>query len=111
MSHLSTARKLGMLARFATKRAERNRAVGAALQAARITGEHFGRVLHLLWLEVTGFVFLAIGAIAGIAIYKEYIHYRAGQIGMSRVILAAVIATMFAWFGVSSFWRVRRKRR
>jgi hypothetical protein len=54
---------------------------------------------------------LAISAIAAIAIYHEYLHYRAGQIGLSRVILAAVIALMFGWFGVTSFWRVRRKRR
>jgi hypothetical protein len=111
MAQLSNARKLGILARIATQRAERNRTIGAALKAVRITGGHFGHVLSLLWLEVTGFVFLAIGVIAGSACYREYVHYRSGQIGMSRTILAGVIALMFAWFGISSFWRVRRKRK
>jgi hypothetical protein len=110
MAQLSTARKLGILARVAANSAGRNRTLGAAMNAARITGSHVGRVMHLLWLEVTGFVFLAIGTIAGIAIFREYHRYQAGQVGVNRVVLAVVIAVMFGWFGVSSFWRVRKKR-
>ena len=110
MAQLSTARKLGILARVAANSAGRNRTLGAALNGAKITGKHVGRVMHLLWLEVTGFVFLAIGAIAGLAIFREYHRYQAGQIGVNRVVLAAAIAVMFAWFGVSSFWRVKKKK-
>jgi hypothetical protein len=110
MAQLSTVRKLSILARVAASSAGRNRILGAAMNAARITGSHVGRVMHLLWLEVTGFVFLAIGTIAGLAIFREYHRYQAGQVGVNRVVLAVVLAIMFGWFGVSSFWRVRKKR-
>ena len=81
MAQLSTARKLGILARVASNSAGRNRTLGAAMNAARITGNHVGRVMHLLWLEVTGFVFLAIGSIAGLAVFREFHRYQSGQSG------------------------------
>jgi hypothetical protein len=109
MAQLSTARKLSILARVAANSAGRNRTMGAAMKAARITGNHVARVMQLLWLEVTGFVFLAIGAVAGIAIFREYHRYQAGQVSINRVVLAVAIAAMFTWFGVSSFWRVKKK--
>jgi hypothetical protein len=42
---------------------------------------------------------------------KEYGKYHAGQVGGGRVGLAIFFAVIFAWFGLSSFWRVRRKSR
>ena len=110
MAQLSTARKLSILARVAANSAGRSRTLSAAMNGMRITGNHVGRVMHLLWLEVTGFVFLAIAGIAGIAIVRDYHRYQAGQVGAGRVVAAAVIAVMFAWFGVSSFWRVRKRK-
>jgi hypothetical protein len=32
------------------------------------------------------------------------------QVGVHRVILAGAVGTMFLYFGLSSFWRARRKR-
>jgi hypothetical protein len=84
--------------------------VGALMQAGRTTALSVGRVLHLLWLEVTGFVFLCIALTAGMALRHEYILYRAGGIGPGKVLLAAGVTLMFFWFGVSSFWRAGRKR-
>ena len=110
MAQLSTARKLSILARVAANSAGRNRTLSAAMNGMRITGNHVARVVHLLWLEVTGFVFLAIAFIAGVAIVRDYHRYQAGQVGAGRVVAAAVIAVMFSWFGVSSFWRVRKRK-
>jgi hypothetical protein len=110
MAQLSTARKLSILARVAFNSAGRNRTVGAAMSAARITGNHVGRVVHLLWLEVTGFVFLILGLVAGLAGVRELHKYQAGQATVSRIALAGVVAFMFVWFGISSFWRVKRKK-
>jgi hypothetical protein len=110
MVQLSTGRKLGILARIAMNSAGRNRTLGAAMNGAKITGKHVGRVANVLWLEVTGFVFFAIGVISGLATFREYHRYQAGEIGVNRVVLAAVIAVMFAWFGASSFWRVKKKK-
>jgi hypothetical protein len=69
-----------------------------------------GKVLHQLWLEVTGFVFLFMACIGGIAFGREYVKYEAGRTGPGRVVIALCFCLTFAYFGLSSFWRVRRKR-
>jgi hypothetical protein len=83
VSGIPLTRKLGIFARVAAKQAGRSRTVAAVVSGARATGAALGKVLHQLWLEVTGFVFLFI---------------------------AVCFCLTFAYFGLSSFWRVRRKK-
>ena len=100
-----------MVAKVARQQAGRSRTLQAAKQAALTTARAFGRVLHQLWLEVTGLIFLIMGlSFAGAAI-KEYGKYHAGQAGPKRLALAICFTLTFAWFGVSSFWRVRRRNK
>jgi len=112
MSSVSTGRKLGIAARVAgqviSKRACRTRSFGALTKAVRATASHFGRVLGQLWLEVTGFVFLFLAGIGVLAFFREYNKYQAGHATSSRVVLAVCFAGLFGWFGVSSFWRVKK---
>ena len=107
MSSLSTSRKLGIAARVLSQHARRTRTFGAVTQAVRATASHFGRVLGQLWLEVTGFVFLALAGIGVIAFFREYSKYQLGHVTIGRVVLALCFSGLFGWFGVSSFWRVR----
>src|SRR5215813_2998859 len=109
MTTLSTARKLSILGRIVLNHAGRSKTGNALLQAGKSTAVRVGNILHLLWLQVTGFVFLSIGIIAGFACYREYFQYQAGKVGPGRAILAACVTLMFAWFGVSSFWRAGKK--
>jgi hypothetical protein len=109
MANLSTARKLNILARVAAQHAGRSRTFSAVLQAGRTTAVHLGRVLHRLWLEVTGFVFLFLAAIGAGAFVREYAKYQVRQTSLGRVVVAIVFTLTFAWFGLNSFWRVRRK--
>jgi hypothetical protein len=113
MPSVSTSRKLGIAARLAgrviSQHARRTRTFGALTKAARATASHFGRVLRQLWLEVTGFVFLALAGIGVIAFFREYAKYHAGHATSSRVVLAVCFTALFAWFGVDSFWRVWKK--
>ena len=67
------------------------------------------RVLHLLWLEVTGVVFLGMAGIGLIAIGRTYTKYSAGGGPASAVVIAVCFTLTFAWFGLSSFWRVRKR--
>jgi hypothetical protein len=89
---------------------ESSRMGRAVLAGMRETGRSVGRVLHQLWLEVTGFVFLAMAAVGAMAGVREYGKYQSGHAnGPGRLLLAICFTISFAWFGVSSFWRVRRK--
>jgi len=109
MTKLSTVRKSTILARVVAQSAGRNRTVSAVFKGARTTASHFGRVLHQLWLEVTGFVFLALAFIGGVAFFREFARYQAGQTTTGRVVVAIVFTLTFVWFGVTSFWRVWKK--
>ncbi len=113
MTSVSPSRKLGIAARVAgrliSKRARQTRTFTAANKAARATASHFGRILSQLWLEVTGFVFLALAGIGVLAFIREWGKYQAGHAPSSRVVLALCFVGLFAWFGLSSFWRVRKR--
>lgn len=101
---------LRIVAKVAGQQAGRSRTMSAVMQAGRVTLRSFGRVVHQLWLEVTGFVFLAMAGIGGIALGREFVKYQAGKAGLGRVAIAVCFCLTFGYFGLSSFWRVRRKR-
>jgi putative exporter of polyketide antibiotics len=110
MGNVSTARKLGVVARIAGQQVKQTRTYGAVLSGARATFSHFAGVMRQLWLEVTGFVFLAFAAIGAVALVREYAAYHAGKVPSSKVAAAAVFTLMFGWFGVSSFFRARKRK-
>jgi hypothetical protein len=107
--NVSTLKRFGAIARVASRQAGKTRMAGAIWRGLRVTGRSFGRVLGILWLEVTGFVFLCLSGMGALAVAREYTKYQAGQVGSGRVLLAVCFTVTFAWFGVSSFWRARRK--
>lgn len=94
---------------MAARQAVRSRWGRATGNALRLTARSFGRVLHQLWHEVMGFAFLAIAGIGGLALSREWAKYAAGKTGPGRVAMAACFCLTFAYFGVSSFWKVRKK--
>jgi len=110
MANVSTARKLGVAARIAGQQVKRSRTYGAILSAAHATLGHFGAVLHQLWLEITGFVFLAFAGVVLVALVREYAAYHAHRGSAGHIAAAAGVSAMFAWFGISSFWRARNRR-
>ncbi len=106
------ARTIKRILRVAASMLERSRTGSAVLAGIRATTRSFGRVLHQLWLEVTGFMFLAMAAIGAMAGIREYGKYQSGHAaGPGRLALAVCFTVSFTWFGVSSFWRVKRKAR
>lgn len=110
MAGMTLTRKLQVFAQVASQMARRSQTVRAVMNAGRATARSFAVVLHQLWLEVTGFVFLAMAGIGGIALSREYVKYQAGRAGPGRVAIAVCFCLTFGYFGLSSFWRVRRKR-
>ena len=83
---------------------------GALLSGRKATAFSVSRVLHILWLEVTGFVFLGLAVIGAGALTREYNKYQAGGNGPGRLITAICFCLVFGYFGVSSFYRARKKR-
>jgi hypothetical protein len=111
MPTVSTGRKLGIIARVAAQQARRNRTLGATWKAGRATAAHWAGVLNQLWLEVTGFVFLFLALVGVVSFFRELGRYRAGEGTQQRLVAAILFTLLFAWFGVSSFWRVRKKKK
>src|SRR6267154_4446150 len=108
------ARKIKLIYRVAAKLAgnmvKRSRTGQALLAGLRATARSFGRMLHQLWLEVTGFTFLAIAGIGALAGMREYGKYQSGHAaGPGRLVLAVCFTVSFIWFGLSSFWRVKKR--
>ena len=66
--------------------------------------------LHVLFLEVSGLIFICFSVTIVSAFFREYKKYAMHQVGLERVVLAGAIGSMFLYFGLSSFWRARRKR-
>ena len=95
--------------RVAGRKGGENRWIRAFYRAGTVTFRSIGRVLHELWLEVTGLLFLALALIGGWAAVRQYHRYQAGASGAGKVVLAAAFALVFAYFGLSSFWRSREK--
>ena len=108
---ISGARKLGVVARVAARQAGQIRwtTARAAWSAARITFEHFARVLRLLWLEITGVFFLFFALAGSVAAWRGYQRWQAGRMGPGKMALALCFAMVFAWFGITSFWRAGHK--
>jgi hypothetical protein len=104
------ARRIKLIFRAAANLLERSRMGRAVLSGIRATALSFGRVLHQLWLEVTGFMFLAIAGIGALAGIREYGKYQACHAaGPGRLVLAVCFTVSFTWFGLSSFWRIKRR--
>src|SRR5450755_4108316 len=104
-----TVRKIKMFLAAAARVARRSPMGRAVLAGLSATAHSFGRVLRQLWLEVTGFTFLSLAAIGAMAGMREYGKYQTGHAsGPGRLVLAACFTVTFAWFGLSSFWRVNK---
>jgi hypothetical protein len=102
-------RKLGVIVRVALQTVRRSRTGAALIKGVQATASSLGRVLHQLFLEVTGFTFLAIAAIGAVTAFREYGKFHAGHAaGPGRLLLAIAFTLCFTWFGLSSFWRVNK---
>src|SRR5262249_61506341 len=78
---VSPLRKLGIVARVAGRHVGKSRWATAIGNGLKVTARSFGRLLGILWLEVTGFVFLCLSGIGGLALAREYARYQAGTVG------------------------------
>lgn len=111
MNKVSGWNKLGIATRVVKGQVTRSRIYRASTGAVRASVRSFSRVLHQLWLEVTGAIFLTMTAFGLTALVREYLKYTSGRATVGRVLVAAGFTLTFAWFTMSSFLRARRKSR
>lgn len=97
------------LLRVAGRKTGENRWVRAFYKAGTVTVRSVSRVLHVLWLEVTGLFFLTLAFVGAAAAVREYHRRGVGAGSNGKMLLAATFGLLFAYFGVSSFWRSRKK--
>jgi len=103
------AKKLALIVRVALQQVRRSRTGAALINGVEAAARSIGKVLHQLFLEVAGFTFLAVAAIGAVTLVREYGKYHAGrEVSPGRLILAIAFTLSFAWFGLSSFWRVNK---
>ena len=110
MGSVSTTKKIVLAVQVVAKQAGRTRIGKALLSGARVTAASAGKVLHVLWLEVTGFIFLCLGLMGAGAGLREYHKYGLGSGNLNKIWASGIFALLFAYFAVTSFWRARRKR-
>jgi len=110
MTSASPAKKFVQMVRLLVQQIERTRLGAAVLSGVKATATSFARVLHVLWLEVTGFIFLCLGLMGLLAVLREYHNYAALGASSNKLVVAALFTILFAYFGISSFWRARRRR-
>jgi hypothetical protein len=95
--------------RVAGRRSGQNRWLRALYRGSSVTLKNVSGVLHVLWLEVTGLLFLVLALVGGGAAIREYHRHANGTAGSAKMLLAAAFALAFLFLGVSSFSRSRRK--
>jgi hypothetical protein len=91
--------------------AGRNRFVRAAVSAGQSTASRLAHIGHMLFLEVTGLLFLTLALACGSDAFRDYHRFTLGEITGDRYKLATGFALLFGWFGVSSFLKAKRKGR
>lgn len=97
--------------RVAGRQTGKNRWVRAIYNAGSVTAGNIKRVLHVLWLEVAGLLFLVFALAAGGAAIREYHRHSVAGGSSGKMMLAVFVTVLFGYFGISSFWRSRKKAR
>ena len=82
------------------------------IQTAWQVLRNMGRILHRLWLEITGAVFLAMAAFGSFSVWKEWRAYQSAQPGgeLWKLVAALTFVIVRGGFGLHSFLRARRLR-
>jgi hypothetical protein len=98
---------LGTAYRLLTSRQSKNLLSGLFAGGSAVFS-NVGRVMRLLMLQVTGFMFLVIAAIVASKTFHEYQAYTAAHASPSRFYTGVFFSALFTYFGLSSFWRARK---
>lgn len=97
------------LGRVSGRTLRRSRVVNAGIAGATTTLKSTGRAVNSLWLQVTGFFFVVFSLVFAGTAWREYQRALGGSAPVWKLWLAAGVAVLFLYFGVTAFWRSRRR--
>ena len=89
-----------------------NAAAGANKGAKKFGESVWGPFAHagsVLWLEVTGVFFAIFSLFFAQGVYRLRAYWQTGP-GHRRLVIYAVVAIVFMYFAISSFYRAHRKQ-
>lgn len=95
--------------RLAMRGASQSRVLRAGYSAAQTTLRSSRRVAHILWLQITGVFFCLFAVSFATRLPNLYEKYRAGNTPAHNLFLLSCITLLFTWFGLSSFWKAKRR--
>jgi magnesium-transporting ATPase (P-type) len=105
MPEISTAKS--PVQRAKTQVQKKDRLLGAIFAGAKTLVVSLARTLYVLWLQVTGLIFVLFAVTGGSALIRQY---RADHFAdRHRFWLTLAFTTVCAWFGVVSFFRAKKK--
>ena len=97
------------LGRMAGRGAGKSRFLRAGYLGVQTAVRSLGRVIRLFFLQITGLVFCLFAVEFALRIPGTYRDQLAGRHGPQQLYLLAIFTVTFAWFGVTSFWRTRKR--
>lgn len=104
MPEISTAKSPVQRAKAPVKK---DRLLGAIFAGGKTMLVSFARTFYVLWLQVTGLMFVLFTITGGSALIRQY---RADHFAdRHRFWLTVAFTVVCAWFGLVSFFRARRK--
>jgi hypothetical protein len=87
----------------------KNRFLRAGYLGIRTACHSLARVIRLCFLQITGLVFCLFAVEFALRLPGTYREQLAGRHGPRELYLLALFTVAFAWFGVTSFWRARKR--
>ena len=119
MAEISSNDKWAIAGRVAGRmlgtRARKSRFITAARHGVSVAWRSLAAAVRRLWHEVMGFAFICFAIFGGAAAIHEYHRHLTSGAGpggadSSRFLAAGIFSLLFAWFGLSSFWRAYRPK-
>jgi hypothetical protein len=98
------------LGRIAGRGASKSRIFRGIYSGVSTAWRSISRVLHLLFLQIVGLVFCLFGVAMAVRIPRAYRERLTGN-GAQEYYLLCFLSVLFMWFGLTSFWRARRRSR
>ena len=97
------------LGRVSGRTLRQSRVVNAGIAGATTTLKSTGRAVNSLWLQVTGFFFVVFSLVFAGTAWREYQGSLGGSEPIWKAWLAAGVAALFLYFGLTAFWRAWRR--